>query len=227
MNKTDIKANIKTDILNAFHFRHACREFDPAKTISDDDFRFILETGRLSPSSLGYEPWHFLVLQDRALREKILPYAWGARRQLPTASHFVILLSRTKAGLEPEGEYITHIMKNVRRFPEDDIKNRLKRYMDFLENDIQVWDSERAVFDWASRQTYIALGNMMTAAAMIGIDSCPIEGFNKNEVERVLEAEGILDRSQFGISCMAAFGYRAAEAPAKTRRPLEEVAQWV
>jgi len=217
----------KTDILNAFHFRHACKEFDPNRTISDEDFRFILETGRLSPSSLGYEPWHFVVLQDRAIREKLLPYTWGAQKQLPTASHYVILLSRTKAELMPDGDYVTRILKEVRGFSEEEIAKRRRRNVDFLQNDFGVWDDERLVFEWASRQTYIAMANMMTAAALIGIDSCPVEGFNKEKVESLLEAEGILDRSKFGVSCMVAFGYRVAPQSEKKRRPLEDMVQWV
>ena len=75
-------------IIDAYYFRHACKTFDADKTISDQDFATILETGRLSPSSFGYEPWRFLVVQDRALRDKLKPAVWGAQGTLPTASHF-------------------------------------------------------------------------------------------------------------------------------------------
>lgn len=64
-------------------------ESKPAKKISGDDFAFLLEVGRLSPSSFGFEPWKFVILQDQAIRQRLLPVAWGAQRQLPTASHFV------------------------------------------------------------------------------------------------------------------------------------------
>ena len=67
--------NIKETILAAFNSRHACKEFDVNKKISAEDFNFILETGRLSPSSFGFEPWKFLVIQNHSLREKILPLA--------------------------------------------------------------------------------------------------------------------------------------------------------
>lgn len=69
----------KEEILNAFRFRHACKEFDSSKKISEDDFNFILETGRLSPSSFGFEPWKFLVLQNEAIREKLREVTWGAQ----------------------------------------------------------------------------------------------------------------------------------------------------
>jgi nitroreductase len=79
----------KEDIINAFQFRHATKEFDATKTITDDDIKFILETAHLSPSSFGFEPWHFIVVQDAVLRELIKPVAWGAPLKLDTASHFV------------------------------------------------------------------------------------------------------------------------------------------
>ncbi|MBN4863246.1 NAD(P)H-dependent oxidoreductase, partial [Staphylococcus sp. EG-SA-32] len=81
-------------IIDAFHFRHATKEFDPTKKISDEDFNTILETGRLSPSSLGLEPWHFVVVQNKELREKLKAYSWGAQKQLDTASHFVLIFAR-------------------------------------------------------------------------------------------------------------------------------------
>ncbi|MGE7926086.1 nitroreductase family protein, partial [Viridibacillus arvi] len=87
---------------------------------------------------------------------------------------------------------------------------------------------ERALFDWASKQTYIALGNMLTAAALIGIDSCPMEGFNMEKVTEILENEGLLDSEKFGVSVMAAFGYRSQEPEhKKSRQSREKVVQWI
>jgi nitroreductase len=217
----------KDQILEAYRFRHACKEFDAGRMISEEDFRFILETGRLSPSSFGFEPWKFVILQNKELREKLLPVTWGAQKTLPTASHFVLMLTRTRQGLAPDSEHIQSIMRNVQELPEEVAERKASMYRIFLESDFNLWNDERLVFEWASRQTYIALGNMMTAAAQIGIDSCPIEGFVKEQAEQVLEDAGILDRSDFGLSCMVAFGYRIREPRDKTRRPLDQVAEWV
>jgi nitroreductase len=74
--KMSIPNIAKEDIINAFQFRHATKEFDATKMITDDDIKFILETAHLSPSSFGFEPWHFIVVQDPALRELIKPVAW-------------------------------------------------------------------------------------------------------------------------------------------------------
>jgi nitroreductase len=225
--KLDSKEQIsKEQILNAFYYRHACKEFDPAKKISEDDFAFILETGRLSPSSFGFEPWKFVILQNQAVRQRLMPVSWGAQRQLPTASHFVVLLSRTKEGLTADSAHIQHMMRDIQQLPEEVVKGKGATYHNFLTNEFQLMDNERALFEWGARQTYIALGNMMTAAAMIGIDSCPIEGFDKESVERILREEGILEDG-FGVACMVAFGYRVREPREKTRQPIEAVTVWV
>ena len=78
--------DVKEQVLNAYHFRHACKEFDADRKIPKEDFDFILETARLSPSSFGLEPWKFLVVQNRAVREKIRSVSWGTQRQLPDAA---------------------------------------------------------------------------------------------------------------------------------------------
>ncbi len=107
----------KERILEAYRFRHACKEFDATKSISKEDFDFILETGRLSLSSFGFEPWKFLVVQNMDLRTKLLPVTWGAQKQLPTASHFVIILARTKPSMVADSAYIQYMMKDVRSSP--------------------------------------------------------------------------------------------------------------
>lgn len=218
--------NTKQAVLDAFSFRHATKAFDPEKKISDADFDYILETGRLSPSSVGYEPWKFVILQNPDIREKLREVSFGAQGQLPTASHMIIILARKNA--TPQSDYVQHLLKNIKQVPEDTMCDMVKAYTQFQEVDINIYESERALFDWASKQTYIALGNMMTSAAMIGIDSCPIEGFNYEKATLILEEAGILDSENFGISVMAAFGYRAEEPHReKVRQPIEDVVEWV
>ncbi len=93
--------------------------------------------------------------------------------------------------------------------------------------DTRLENNDRLISEWASKQTYIALGNMMTAAAQIGIDSCPIEGFDKNQVTSILQNEGIMKAGDFEVSCMVAFGYRQ-DGPnrSKARQNLDEVVEW-
>jgi nitroreductase len=216
----------QADIIDAYYFRHACKIFDADKMISDQDFATILETGRLSPSSFGYEPWRFLVVQDRALRDKLKPAVWGAQGTLPTASHFLVLLARKTRDLRYDSAYIDHMMRDVHHLADEAIEQRRGYYQGFQERDFKLLDSERAMFDWAARQVYIALGNMMTSAAMLGIDSCPIEGFVAAEVEPIMSTDFGIDSTEFGVAGMVAFGYRVDEPREKTRQAIDDMTVW-
>lgn len=215
----------KQEIISAYQFRHACKEFDNGKIIPEEDFNFILETARLSPSSFGFEPWHFIVVQDKQLRELLKENAWGATQKLETASHFVICLAMKSPLMRWDSSYIQNFMKNVQNLPDNVIEMKSRFFRDFQKLDFDLVD-DRKLFDWACKQTYIALGNMMTAAAMIGIDSCPIEGFRTEVSERILKDHLRVDTSIYGLSYMVAFGYRSAEPYRKTRRPLEDIVTW-
>ncbi|WP_034742100.1 NAD(P)H-dependent oxidoreductase [Halalkalibacter wakoensis] len=220
------KEQIKKQMLEGFLFRHATKEFDSDKIISDEDFQFILEAGRLSPSSIGLEPWKFVVLQNKEKREKLAEIAWGAKGQLLTASHFVIILARTSKDVTYNSEYITDHFRTVKKAPEEIVKELPARYQHFQEK-FGVLDNERTIFDWSCKQTYIALGNMLTAAAQIGIDSCPMEGFHYEKVHQFLDDQGLLENGHFDVSVMAAFGYRKNEPRPKTRKSLEDVVTWL
>jgi len=223
-----VKPNLnKNEILAAYQYRHACKEFDSNKKISKEDFNFILETGRLSPSSFGFEPWKFIIVQNEEIREKIKTVTWGGQKQIPTASHFVIVLSRTKEHLNYDSEYIQSFMKDVQQLPEEVIEMKGKFFKDFIQKDFKIDESDRLFFEWGARQTYLALGNMMTSASMIGIDSCPIEGFDKKQAEEILKQENLIPETGFGISCMVAFGYRIQDPRPKTRQTLDAVVEWV
>lgn len=214
------------DIINAFQFRHATKEFDATKKLSEEDIHFILETAHLSPSSFGFEPWHFVVVQNQELRESLKPVAWGAPLKLDTASHFVLGLSMKAPMVKHDADYIMHMMEEVKQLPTEAIEMYSKFYREFQERDFDL-DTDKKLFDWSSKQTYIALGNMMTAAALNGIDSCPIEGFHQENAEVVLKEKFGIDTDQYGLSFMVAFGYRK-EAPAheKSRRSFEDVVTW-
>lgn len=221
------KAMTTQHVLEAFQFRHATKEFDPERKITDEDFKYILETARLSPSSVGYEPWKFLVVQNSRLRERLKEVSWGAQGQLPTASHFVIILARTIKDTKYDSEYVKNQMLNVKQFPPELFDQIKERYKSFQEHDLHLLDNERTIFDWASKQTYIALANMMTAAALIGIDSCPIEGFDFDKVQNILKEENLLEEGHLAVSVMVAFGYRAKEPRPKTRKEMKDIVQWI
>lgn len=225
-NKTIIpKDQVKQQLLNAMNFRHATKKYDENRKISDEDFNYILEVGRLSPSSLGSEPWKFLVIQDAQLRRKMMKVAPGAVEKLKTASHFVVILSRI--GVRYDSEYLLNHMKVVQHFPEEMIDTITEQYKHFQEGN-NILNSDQSLNDWSKKQTYIALGNMLTAAAMIGIDSTPMEGFRVKELDALLEEEGLIENGVYSASVLAAFGYRKEDPKRpKTRKPMEEVVKWI
>lgn len=205
--------------MEAMDFRHACKIFDETKKISDQNMRFILEAGRKSPSSFGQEGWKFLVITNEELRAKLKPFCWD-QPQITTCSHLVIVLAAIEA-VKPESG-IPALRFARREMPQEkkDFYNKL--YKDHL-TVTKVLDSDENVYSWTARQTYIAAGNMMTAAAIKGIDSCPIEGFEKAKVEEVLG----LDTKKFQLSMVLPFGYRINPQSTQMRLPFEEVIEFI
>jgi len=118
------------------------------------------------------------------------------------------------------------VSKN-KKYEESTIPAVENKFDDFQES-FHIADNERTLYDWASKQTYIALANMMTSAALLGIDSCPIEGFDLDKVTEILSDEGVLDTEQFGISVMVGFGYRAQEPKhGKVRQNEDDIISWI
>jgi len=214
----------KQDILEAYNFRHACKIFDKDKKISEEDFDFLLETARLSPSSFGMEPWRYLVITNQELKEKIKPSCWN-QDQIDTCSHLVVILADTKA--VQDEEYIKKMFSR-RGLNEDDTKNYVQKFKEYLKDKMmnfvtryfyKKFTEDRAIYEWCSRQTYIAAANMTTSAAMIGIDSCFIEGFEKEKVEETLE----LDTSKEELALILTFGYRVNGQKPKYRLNIDEI----
>ena len=207
--------------------RYACRDYDPNRKISDQDFHLILEAGQLSPSSYGFEPWHFLVIESESLKKALAPIALGAQKALASASHFVIILSRTQASLRYDAPYIGYMMREIQGLPEDFCEFKQQRFETFQKEDFDLLSTERATFDWASKQSYLALAQMMQVAALRGIDSLAMEGFNRQAVTDLLTERGLIDPSEWGVSVMVSFGYGLGSVPRKTRQSLNQLVTWV
>ena len=210
----------KQQVLDAFHFRCATRYYDPERKISKEDFDYILELGRLSPSSVGSEPWQFLVVQNPELRQALKPVSWGMATQLDDASHVVVILANKNMRYDSE-DFRANLAR--RGLTEEQMQANMATYQRFQTEHINVLENDRTLFDWASKQTYIALANMMTGAALIGIDSCPVEGFNYAEVNRILAQTGAYDAEKYAVSVAVTFGYRAKDIRPKSRKPLNEI----
>ena len=103
----------------------------------------------------------------------------------------------------------------------------LAKYKALQEEDMKLLESDRTLFDWCSKQTYIALANMLTGAAALGIDSCPIEGFHYDKMNKCLAEEGLFDPQEYAVSVAATFGYRSHDIAKKSRKALDEVVKWI
>lgn len=209
--------------LDIFKRRVSVRYYDSARKIGTEDFAAVLDFGRLSPSSIGLEPWKFVVVQNAVLREKIKAAAWGMQAFVSDASHLVILLARKN--VRYDSAYIAEQMDR-RGFTPEQREAAYARYRSFQTHDMPIADSSRALFDWTCKQCYIALANMMTGAAMLGIGSCAVEGMDYAAVEGILAEAGLLDPAEYGVAVAAAFGYPARAIEAKPRRDASETVIW-
>lgn len=201
----------------AMDFRHACKVFDTDKKISDADIKYILEAGRKSPSSFGMEAWKFLVITNEELKAKLRPACWD-QVQVTSCSHLVVVLAGIDS-VKPE----TGLPKKRfqrREMPQETLDFYLGLYASHLETTLS---SDANIESWTAKQTYIALGNMMTAGAVLGIDSCPIEGFEKEKVEEILN----LDTSKYRLSVVVPFGYRINEQSTQLRLDFDAVVEFI
>ncbi len=199
------KEQKKELFLETMRFRHACKLFDETKSIPKEDFDFILECGRLSPSSFGMEPWRFLRVVDKNLKEALKPICWD-QKQITTCSELVVALN-LKEQLLPSQSYPRNMLG--RRVKEQEkLDAYMTRYSGFMADKLD----DFALSSWSAKQCYIASANMMSGAALIGIDSCPIEGFEKESVQKLLG----IDTKKEEVALLLCFGYRVHEQqPAK------------
>ena len=208
---------MKNKYMEAMDYRHACKVFDDSKKIKEEDLKFILEVGRKSPSSFGMEPWKFLVIQNEELKAKIRPFCWD-QPQITTCSDLVIVLAKIE-DVKPESG-VPAKRFGRREMPQDKKDFYLNLYTNHLSDTLS---SDKNILAWTARQTYLAAANMMTAAASIGRDSCPIEGFEKENVEKVLE----LDTSKYQLALVLPFGFRINEQSSQLRLDFDEVVEFI
>ncbi len=208
---------MQNDFTKAMDFRHACKVFDENKKISDEEMHYILEAGRKSPSSFGMEAWKFLVITNEDLKAKLRPFCWN-QVQITSCSHLVIVLAGIENAKVESGIPKKRFMR--REMPQETLDFYMDIYAKHLEKTLS---TDENIYAWTSKQSYIALGNMMTAAAFIGIDSCPIEGFEKENVEEVLG----LDTSKYQVAVIVPFGYRVNEQSTQLRLPFDEVVEFI
>lgn len=206
-------------VLSALQWRYAAKSFDPTRKIPAAEWSALEEALVLSPSSFGLQPWKFLVITDQATKEALVPVSWN-QNQLAEASHVVVFA--VKHPIEPS-DVADHIARTAELRGVD--VATLKGFSDVVMAFVSRPADEFDCLAWASRQVYIALGNFMTSAALLGIDTCPMEGMDPAAYDRILGLEGTGFRTL--AACPA--GYRNpadkyATLP-KVRFPKERVVQ--
>ncbi len=186
-------------LLDALEWRYATKVFDPHKKIPADIWAALEKALVLTPTSYGLQPYQFLMVQDPAKRAALLPHSWG-QKQVVDCSHFVVFTARTDMKAADVTRLIQQISA-VRGVPAES----LNFYRDMMLGDVVNGVRGKVAHEWAARQCYIALGNLMTAAAVLGVDACPMEGLVPAEYDRVLQLAG----SGYATVVACALGYRA------------------
>jgi nitroreductase len=209
---------ISTDtLLAALRWRYATKKFDPAKKIDASTWAVLEETLILTPTSYGMQPVKFLVLNDPALRAQLVPVSWG-QTQPADCSHFVVMAARAQNTEADVTHYIAR-MAEVRGMAAE----ALDGFKNVLLGDVVHGPRGNVALEWATRQAYIALGNFMTSAALLGVDTCPMEGFEPAKYDEILG----LPAQGFRAVVACAAGYRAADdkyaALPKVRFPANEL----
>ena len=204
-------------LLIALEWRYATKVFDPNKKISTDLWQALERALVLSPSSYGLQPYRFLVIHDSAKRAALLPHSWN-QKQVVDCSHYIVFTARTKM-TEADIDRFLALTGQVRNLPTE----ALSAYRGMMMGDLVTGPRGKIAHEWAIRQAYIALGNLMTCAAVLGVDACPMEGIVPGEYDRVLG----LENSDYATVVCCALGYRSANdkyaSLAKVRYPAADL----
>lgn len=187
-------------IIEALNFRYATKIYDSGKKIMNSDFEYLLESLRLAPSSFGLEPWKFLVIENKELREKLKVAAWG-QPQITDASHLIVLCARKDVDENYIKKFIERTAK-IRSIGKEQLAGFEEMLLGFRAARTKEWVSE-----WTKKQTYIALGFLLETAALKGIDATPMEGFDALKFDEILE----LKDSEYNSVVVCALGYRSKE----------------
>jgi len=204
-------------LLDRLNWRYATKQFDPTRKINAQDWATLEDALLLTPSSGGLQPWKFIVVTDAAVRAKLSPASYG-QPQITNASHLVVFAAKKNFNEADVDAFISRAAATRGVSIES-----LAPFRDMLVGGIVRAMDEQARDAWARNQAYIALGNLLTSAALLGIDACPMEGFDRAQYDEILglKAQG------YASAVIATVGYRAAtdqsaSAP-KVRFPKEQV----
>jgi len=182
----------------ALHWRYATKVFDPHRRIPDETWTLLEDALVLSPSSFGLQPYRFIVVKDPATRAAMVSHAWN-QKQIVEASHLVVFAARTGVTEAEIDKFLAHTA-TVRSMKVD----ALAGYRAMMTGMLLSEPFKPQAIHWAAHQAYIALGNLLTTAALLHVDACPIEGFAPAEFDQIL---GLTPQGLTAVVC-AALGYR-------------------
>jgi len=198
------------------NWRYATKKFNSEKKISNSDLEILKEAIQLSSSSYGLQPYKVLIIENEEIRKQLQPASWG-QSQITDASHLFVFASI----INVDSEYITRYAENMaktRNIPFDSVKG----YADFMIGNISTLTPEKQLI-WAQKQAYLALGNLLNAAAELKIDVTPMEGFLPEQYNEIL---GLTEKG-LHATLVATIGYRHDEDDtqhyAKVRKPITEL----
>lgn len=182
------------------NWRYATKKFDATKKVSATDLETLKEAIRLSSSSYGLQLYKVIIVENPEIRAKLQPASWG-QTQIVDASHLIIFANQTNVGETEIDSYLQN-MAQTRNLPID----ALSGYGDFMKGAITPLPEETKNI-WTAKQTYLALGNLLNAAAELKIDVTPMEGFDPKQYNEILG----LDKLNLNVAVIAAVGYRHEE----------------
>lgn len=187
-------------LLASLRWRYATKKFDPTQIISSEVWAALEQSLVLTPSSFGLQPWKFLVITDPGVRANLLTQSWG-QPQVTEASHYVVLAARTDLEAKDIEDW-TACMAEIQDTPAESLAG----FKGVIEGFVQRMSTETRAA-WNVKQAYIALGQLMTSAALLGVDACPMEGISPAGYDEVLK----LENSGYATVVACALGYRSAE----------------
>ncbi|WP_430424488.1 NAD(P)H-dependent oxidoreductase [Maribacter litoralis] len=203
-------------ILNKLNWRYATKNFDSSKQVSNEDLNTLLEAGRLTASSYGLQPYEIYLIKNEEVRKELRKASYD-QPQITDASCIIVLANKPTFDDSMIDDYIANIMK-VRGLSKEDLEGFSKTMKSTL---LDLPDAYKGA--WTSNQAYIVLGNLMTIAAEMEIDTCPMEGFDKEQYNEIL---GLTDKG-LNAAVVLAVGYRSSEDATqhypKVRYPEEQI----
>lgn len=167
------------DFLQNLNWRYATKAFDPSRKLSDEQVHALDESLRLAASSFGLQPWKFVVVENQALKEKLLPHSWN-QKQVVECSHLYVLCTLKEMSTSHVDNFVKS-MASERGVSVESLKGYHDMMLGFIKSKSPEWAEQ-----WMKNQVYIALGTLLTSCAFLGIDSCAMEGIVQSKYDEIL-----------------------------------------